>query len=69
MIKKEHAFPVQSRACPDMAKSTLSNHFRILREAGLIRTQEGRRKSNTCAKTDIQSQISRPVKTYPEVIH
>jgi DNA-binding transcriptional ArsR family regulator len=24
--------------CPDMAKSTLSNHFRILREAGLIRT-------------------------------
>jgi DNA-binding transcriptional ArsR family regulator len=24
--------------CPDMAKSTLSHHFRILREAGLIRT-------------------------------
>ena len=24
--------------CPKMAKSTLSNHFRILREAGLIRT-------------------------------
>ena len=24
--------------CPTMAKSTLSHHFRILREAGLIRT-------------------------------
>ena len=24
--------------CPNMAKSTLSNHFRILREAGIIRT-------------------------------
>jgi DNA-binding transcriptional ArsR family regulator len=24
--------------CPEMAKSTLSHHFRILRDAGLIRT-------------------------------
>lgn len=24
--------------CPEMAKSTLSHHFRVLREAGLIRT-------------------------------
>jgi len=26
--------------CPDMAKSTLSNHFRILRQAGLIHTEK-----------------------------
>ena len=26
--------------CPDMAKSTLSHHFRILREAGIIRTSK-----------------------------
>jgi DNA-binding transcriptional ArsR family regulator len=26
--------------CPDMAKSTLSHHFRVLREAGLIRTRK-----------------------------
>jgi DNA-binding transcriptional ArsR family regulator len=26
--------------CPNMAKSTLSHHFRILREAGLIRTDK-----------------------------
>jgi DNA-binding transcriptional ArsR family regulator len=24
--------------CPEMAKSTLSHHFRVLRDAGLIRT-------------------------------
>ena len=28
----------QAAPCPAIAKSTLSNHFRILREAGLIRT-------------------------------
>ncbi|WP_446809397.1 ArsR/SmtB family transcription factor [Methylomonas sp. 2BW1-5-20] len=26
--------------CPDMPKSTLSHHFRILRESGLIRTEK-----------------------------
>jgi DNA-binding transcriptional ArsR family regulator len=28
----------EASPCPDIAKSTLSNHFRVLREAGLIRT-------------------------------
>lgn len=28
----------EATPCPEIAKSTLSNHFRILREAGLIRT-------------------------------
>jgi DNA-binding transcriptional ArsR family regulator len=28
----------EASPCEDMAKSTLSHHFRILREAGLIRT-------------------------------
>lgn len=32
----------QSAPCPKIAKSTLSNHFRILRESGLIRmTKKG----------------------------
>jgi DNA-binding transcriptional ArsR family regulator len=26
--------------CPNMAKSTLSHHFRVLRDAGLIRTSK-----------------------------
>lgn len=30
----------EAAPCPEMAKSTLSNHFRILREAGLIQTEK-----------------------------
>lgn len=30
----------EAAPCPNMAKSTLSHHFRILREAGLIRTEK-----------------------------
>lgn len=30
----------QAAPCPEMAKSTLSNHFRVLREAGLIQTSK-----------------------------
>jgi DNA-binding transcriptional ArsR family regulator len=30
----------EAAPCPNMAKSTLSHHFRILREAGLIRTSK-----------------------------
>ncbi len=29
---------MEAMPCPNMAKSTLSNHFRVLREAGIIRT-------------------------------
>lgn len=30
----------EAAPCPDMAKSTLSHHFRVLREAGIIRTSK-----------------------------
>ncbi len=30
----------EAAPCPDIAKSTLSHHFRILREAGLVRTSK-----------------------------
>lgn len=30
----------EAAPCPDMAKSTLSHHFRILREAGIVRTSK-----------------------------
>lgn len=40
--------------CQDMAKSTLSNHFRILREAGLVRTiKRGVENRNTVRLDDI----------------
>lgn len=39
MLKKNDCMSCSEAApCPTMAKSTLSHHFRILRDAGLIRT-------------------------------
>jgi len=39
MVKKNDCVSCsEATPCPNMAKSTLSHHFRILREAGLIRT-------------------------------
>ena len=44
--------------CPDMAKSTLSNHFRVLREAGLIRTtKKGVEHQNTVREADINARF------------
>ncbi|ABE39458.1 transcriptional regulator, ArsR family [Rhodopseudomonas palustris BisB5] len=44
--------------CPDMAKSTLSNHFRVLREAGLIRTtKKGVENRNIVREADINARF------------
>jgi DNA-binding transcriptional ArsR family regulator len=44
--------------CPDMAKSTLSNHFRILREAGLIRTtKKGVENQNVVRLEDVNDRF------------
>ncbi|NVN88682.1 MAG: helix-turn-helix transcriptional regulator [Rhodopseudomonas sp.] len=44
--------------CPDMAKSTLSNHFRVLREAGLIRTtKKGVEHQNTVREADLNARF------------
>jgi len=41
MLKKKSCMSCSEAApCPDMAKSTLSHHFRILREAGIVRTSK-----------------------------
>lgn len=41
LLKKNSCMSCSEAApCPDMAKSTLSHHFRILREAGIIRTSK-----------------------------
>ncbi|KPF95616.1 ArsR family transcriptional regulator [Rhodopseudomonas sp. AAP120] len=40
--------------CPEIPKSTLSNHFRILREAGLIQTtKKGVENRNVVRESDI----------------
>lgn len=44
--------------CPGMAKSTLSNHFRILREAGLVRTtKQGVEHRNSLRIEDINARF------------
>jgi DNA-binding transcriptional ArsR family regulator len=54
----------EAAPCPDMAKSTLSNHFRILREAGLIRTsKQGVEHRNVVREADINARFPRLLKT------
>ncbi|MGP9812118.1 ArsR/SmtB family transcription factor [Rhodopseudomonas sp. NSM] len=44
--------------CPEMAKSTLSNHFRVLREAGLIQTtKKGVENRNIVRDADINARF------------
>ena len=60
----------EAAPCPDMAKSTLSNHFRILREAGLIETtQKGVEHRNVVREADINARFPKLLKTilaFPE---
>jgi DNA-binding transcriptional ArsR family regulator len=44
--------------CPDMAKSTLSHHFRILRDAGLIHTtKQGVENRNSVRLTEVNERF------------
>jgi DNA-binding transcriptional ArsR family regulator len=53
----------EAAPCPDMAKSTLSNHFRILREAGLIRTaKQGVQHRNVLREDDINARFPKLLK-------
>ncbi|MDB5519325.1 MAG: ArsR family transcriptional regulator [Tardiphaga sp.] len=54
----------EAAPCPDMAKSTLSNHFRILREAGLVRTsKQGVQHRNVLREEDINARFPKLLKT------
>ena len=53
----------EAAPCPDMAKSTLSNHFRVLREAGLIETtKKGVEHRNVVREADINARFPRLLK-------
>ena len=60
----------EAAPCPDMAKSTLSNHFRILREAGLVRTsKQSVQHRNVLREDDINARFPKLLKTilsYPD---
>lgn len=54
----------QAAPCPKIAKSTLSNHFRILREAGLIRmTKHGVENHSVVRTTEINDKFPNLLKT------
>jgi DNA-binding transcriptional ArsR family regulator len=54
----------EASPCPDMPKSTLSHHFRILREAGLIRTtKKGVEHRNTLRLDDVNERFPGLLKT------
>ena len=68
--KKDCMSCTDAMPCPGMAKSTLSSHFRILREAGLIHTtKKGVEHRNVVREADINARFPRLLKTilgYPE---
>jgi DNA-binding transcriptional ArsR family regulator len=54
----------EAAPCPDMAKSSLSRHFRILREAGLIQTsKQGVEHRNVVREADINARFPKLLKT------
>src|SRR3954470_4858980 len=54
----------EAAPCPGMAKSTLSNHFRILREAGLIQTtKQGVERRNVVREADLNARFPKLLKT------
>jgi DNA-binding transcriptional ArsR family regulator len=59
LLKKNDCMSCSEAApCPDMAKSTLSHHFRILREAGIIRTSKiGVENRNVLRSADINARF------------
>ncbi|ABQ36297.1 MULTISPECIES: ArsR/SmtB family transcription factor [Bradyrhizobium] len=55
---------IEAAPCPDIPKSTLSNHFRILREAGLIQTtKKGVEHRNVVREADINARFPKLLKT------
>lgn len=53
MVERQSAVScTQLSPCENMAKSTLSHHFRILREAGLIRTTKQGVENRNCVRQD-----------------
>lgn len=48
----------RAAVCPDVPKSTLSNHFRVLREAGVVRmVKRGVENINTVRREDLDARF------------
>lgn len=58
LIAEKNCMSCTQAAPCDMAKSTLSNHFRVLREAGLIHTtKQGVEHRNVVREADINARF------------
>jgi DNA-binding transcriptional ArsR family regulator len=51
-LAEQHELSCQSASCDDVPKSTLSNHFKILRGAGLIQTRTAGREYLSTLRRD-----------------
>lgn len=59
-----HMSCCQASPCPKIPKSTLSHHFRVLREAGLIHTvKKGVEHQNTLRLEDVDAMFPDLLKT------
>jgi DNA-binding transcriptional ArsR family regulator len=64
LARKDCMSCTEAAPCPEMAKSSLSRHFRILREAGLIQTtKQGVEHRNVVRKADIDARFPKLLKT------
>ncbi len=64
MERKDCMSCTEAAPCPGIAKSTLSNHFRVLREAGLIHTtKQGVEHRNVVREADLNARFPKLLKT------
>jgi len=64
MERKDCMSCTEAAPCPGIAKSTLSNHFRVLREAGLIQTsKKGVEHRNVVREADLNARFPKLLKT------
>ncbi len=58
LLKQDNQSCCSAASCTEIAKSTLSNHFRVLREAGIIRTtKKGVENLNTVRTADLDDRF------------
>jgi DNA-binding transcriptional ArsR family regulator len=64
LLEQENQSCCRAASCTEIAKSTLSHHFRVLREAGIIRTtKKGVENLNTVRSADLNARFPGLLKT------
>ena len=64
LLDQDNQSCCRAASCTEIAKSTLSNHFRILREAGIVRTtKKGVENLNTVRTAELNERFPGLLKT------